>query len=207
MMHTHRLRPLGIALVLALALAPFLFGGWTPRWHVPIEDVAVSYSGLLPVLASGVVPLILLALCAAALDAGPRGLRDGLAFLCGAPRAGQDLAAHRALASAARATLGAGLLFGLVGLLRLFQVYAGAQLEGDHASPADLAEALQLILLIPLVALALGRLVLAPAAAAAAARAGAPERASLSGGAELAVFALLVPAVVAFLSIFYPLPL
>jgi len=114
-----------------------------------------------------VLPIALIAVLAAVPAAGPR---TGLAACCGVGgRESPD--SHRALASAARTSCGAGFVFAAIALVMMFGFLS---VGSEDMSPADLAQAISYSIAAPMIALVMGRLLLAPWADAAAARAGEP---------------------------------
>ena len=120
--------------------------------------------------------------------AGP-GLRFALGRGTGTASRGELAAAHVALAAAARAAAGAGLA---CGLLAAALGFALTSRSGGEPSPAELARAIQWMVLAPLAGLAAGRLALGGLADAAALAAGLGRRASPRPGGDLALLAVLV---------------
>jgi hypothetical protein len=200
------LRPAAFAgvLVLGLVASAFLEPGAGAPSSTP--DVSFSVAELVRSMGPLLVALLAIALIAMTWPAGAAGLRAAIAFLVGREREADSELAWRALATAARATLAAGLLLGLLGAATMLAHAVGGldAVPSVAPRPADLAQVFRLTIYGPLLALLLGRMVLGGCAAAVARRAGAsiPFR----RGADLALLSLVVPVALASMVVFMKYP-
>ena len=195
----HVARPFLVTLVVLGATAPFFYGWWMPAWYVAPDEATTSAKSLLDI-AIFALPLGLLGLLAAGSAAGGRGVGAGLSWLAGRGAERDDLAAHTALAAAARAMCFASLVIGLVGLSVLWAMMARGLGGGEYVAPRSFARTLSIMIMTPMYGLVLGRLVLGAAADAAAVRGGRPELRTFHGATDVALVALVVPAAVGLLT-------
>lgn len=158
------------------------------------EDAGVGFSAgqYLRQVGPALGAVLLPALCAAWLATGAAGVGAALRRLSGDRSEARAALAARALATAARGALGAGLVLSLAALV-LLGAAARATLEGGaYPAPAFVARGISAGLMPALWALLFGRCWLGTQAARAAADAGQRHGPTLRGWSELAVPLLLV---------------
>lgn len=167
-------------------LAAVGLGGASERYA---PDLGALLAAAAPPLATVLAAGLLAALAVGGRACAGPGLRFALGRGTGTASRGELAAAHVALAAAARAAAGAGLA---CGLLAAALGFALTSRSGGEPSPAELARAIQWMVLAPLAGLAAGRLALGGLADAAALAAGLGRRASPRPGGDLALLAVLV---------------
>ena len=206
---TNSYRPLVPLLWGTFLLGMFLtlgFGAWAPpqvAHEIGTGQVDISVIDLLVNLGPVILTTTLLGFLAAAASGGWKGVRAASLRVLGFER-DPDLQAARALTHWAWASTAAGFLIGVFGILALSTMAAAAQGPAeDSPAPFMVAGAITTTLFAPICGLLIGRVILGSAADAARRSAGMRGRA-FHLGADLGLFTLLVPSILAFTLVFLP---
>ena len=200
-------RPLLLLLALVLASVGWL---WLPDPAFvvpgPTADAVSSPRALLGVFAGPMLVVLAPAVLRAWGSCGGPALACAGRYLLGLEREQEALQAHHGLAAAAGGGVWGGLALGLLGGVAMFLLLGRSQGAGPAFAPAELARLVSWALLVPMVAVGLGRLVLGAAADHAALRAGAAERRAFAPRDDLVLLLFLLPPLMSFLVIVLPLP-